>query len=74
VYFTSIWYILWPFDIWYGVLIYSFPFWYVHDCLYLAALDEVVLDAVEADSMMRIVRAADHPLAVDEGRHLERKS
>jgi hypothetical protein len=29
VHFTAIWYILWPFGIFYGYLVYFFPFWYV---------------------------------------------
>jgi hypothetical protein len=29
VYFTAIWYSLWPFGILYGYLVYFFPFWYV---------------------------------------------
>jgi hypothetical protein len=29
VYFTAIWYILWPSGILYGHLVYFFPFWYV---------------------------------------------
>jgi hypothetical protein len=27
VYFMAIWFILWPFGIFYGYLVYSFPFW-----------------------------------------------
>jgi hypothetical protein len=29
VYFTVIWYTLWPFGIFYGYLVHLFPFWYV---------------------------------------------
>jgi ABC-type spermidine/putrescine transport system permease subunit II len=29
VYFTAIWYVLWPFRIVYGHLVYFSPFWYV---------------------------------------------
>jgi hypothetical protein len=29
VYFTAMWYILWPFGIFIGPLVYIFPFWYV---------------------------------------------
>jgi hypothetical protein len=29
VYFTARWYILWPFRLIYGHLVYIFPFWYV---------------------------------------------
>jgi hypothetical protein len=29
VYFTTLWYILWPFGIFYGHLVYISPLWYV---------------------------------------------
>jgi hypothetical protein len=29
VYFTAIWYIVWPFSVFYGYLVNVFPFWYV---------------------------------------------